>query len=273
MERHTEIEAIKNFSNHYIQVENKSLENRLSEINVENKKQIESIKESSKDVLKEVGKSLVNSVPGISLVSKAAFVFMDWNKKVDDDLEDVKKVMLIESYLNKTDNHEKAIENLREAMTDLHGNTLVNKIFRMLSDYPPDGDWFKHLQTALRNICDSKKFEKLFDIHKFNLGLIEKMSPQALSILADAKNWPKFHFEYIGMSVGGKITDQFQRPFSKVYANNKKNIADPLVIERIVHIINDLQNNGFIECYGQQGSQFKLELTGMGNSLYEYLSD
>ncbi|EAC5449805.1 hypothetical protein B4Y20_17125, partial [Listeria monocytogenes] len=115
-----EIEAIKNFSNHYIEVENKSLENRLSEINLENKKQIESIKESSKDVLKEVGKSLVNSVPGISLVSKAAFVFMDWNKKVDNDLEDVKKVMLIESYLNKTDNHEKAIENLREAMTDLH---------------------------------------------------------------------------------------------------------------------------------------------------------
>ena len=98
------------------------------------------------------------------------------------------------------------------------------------------------------------------------------MSPQALSILADAKNWPRFHFEYIGMSVGGKITDQFQIPFAKAYAN-EKNIEDPLIIERIVHIINDLQNSGFIECYEQQRSQFKLELTGMGHSLFEYLTD
>ncbi|MGM0228684.1 hypothetical protein IGJ28_000745 [Enterococcus sp. AZ091] len=272
MNRENELEAIKNYSDHYFEVQNRTLESRLSEVEIESEKKIETIKTSSKEAVKEVGREMINSIPVVSSLSKAAFIFMDWNKKVDSDLEDVKKVMLIESYLNKTDDHEKAIKSLKEAMTDVYGNALINKIFRMLSDYPPDGDWFTHLRMALEKICEAKNFEKLFDIHKFNLGLIEKMSPQALSIIADANNWPEFHFNFSGMSIGGKVTDQFQLPFAETYAR-KKGIEELIKVERIVHIINDLQNSGFIECYSYQGQHFKLQLTNMGKSLFEYLTD
>jgi len=272
MEREIELEAIKDYPDHYFEVQGRTLESRLSDIEVGEEKEIETIVTSSKEAAKEVRRELVNSIPGVSLVSKAAFVFTDWNKKLDANLEDVKKQLLLEAYFNKSDSHEKAIENLKEAMTDVYGNALINKIFRMLSDYPPDGDWFTHLRMTLEKICEAKNFEKLFDIHKFNLGLIEKMSPQALSIITDANNWPEFQFSFSGMSIDGKVTDQFQFPFAETYAR-KRGIEEPIKIERIVHIINDLQNGGFIECYSCQGQYFKLRLTNMGKSLFEYLTD
>ena len=272
MKREIELEAIKNYPDHYFEVQGRTLESRLSDVEIGSEKEIETIKTSSKEAVKEVGRGMINSMPVLSSLSKAAFVFMDWNKKLDANLEDVKKQMLLEDYFNKSDNHEKAIENLKEAMTDVYGNALINKIFRMLSDYPPDGDWFTHLRMTLEKICEAKNFEKLFDIHKFNLGLIEKMSPQALSIITDANNWPEFQFNFSGMSIGGKVTDQFQFPFAETYAR-KKGIEEPIKVERIVHIINDLQNGGFIECYSRQGQHYKLRLTNMGRSLFEYLTD
>ncbi|SET95933.1 hypothetical protein SAMN04487821_13427 [Enterococcus malodoratus] len=272
MKRETELEAIKNYPDHYFEVQGRTLESRLSDVEIGSEQEIETIKTSSKEAGREAGREMINSIPVVSLVSKAAFVFMDWNKKLDANLEDVKKQMLLEAYFNKSDNHEKAIENLKEAMTDVYGNALINKIFRMLSDYPPDGDWFTHLRTALEKICESKNFEKLFDTHKFNLGLIEKMSPQALSIIVDANNWPEFQFSFSGMSIGGKVTDQFQFPFATTYAQ-KKGIKEAIKVERIVHIVNDLQNGGFIECNERQGQYFKLRLTNMGKSLFEYLTD
>ena len=270
MDRKTEIEAIKNYPSHYNAIQKQTLEGRLSDIEISDEKMISITKESSKKAAKEAGKELLNSIPGISTVSNAAFIFMDWNKKVDSDLEDVKQQMLIESYLNKSDDHEKAIEELKDAISDYYGNALINKVFRMLGDYPPDGDLFKHLRSALRKICITKDFERMFDSHKFNLSLIEKMSPQALTILADSKKWPDFNISYSGMSVDGKITDQFQQPFSQRYSQ-LKGIQNPKKIARITFIVSELAKEGLVECYIVQGG-YRLMLSDLGKELYEYLA-
>lgn len=271
MDRLVELNSIQEYSDHYLQVNEKSLCDRLDELEVDGAKQIQVIKDNSKKSVKEVGKSVVNSVPVAAAISKAAFIFIDWNEKIDKDLEDVKKKMLIESYLNKVDRHEKYIENLKEAMTDFYGNALINKIFRMLSDYPPDAELFKNLQSALEEICESKNFKELFDVHKFNLGLIEKMSPQSLSVLADKSNWPNFSFNFVGMDVGGEIKDQFQMPFAKEYSR-VKGINEEEKIERVSYIINELLAAGFIKCYKLNSDIYTLRMTKLGTTLCEYLS-
>ncbi|MFT8406807.1 hypothetical protein, partial [Liquorilactobacillus nagelii] len=162
MERKNEIEFIQNKPEEYIKVNERTLEDRLSKVQLTLKQEREITNVSSKEAVKDVGKKIASKIPIASYISDAAFTFMDWNKKIDEDFEDAKRKMLIEEYLNKTDSQEKAIQNLKETITNVYGNTLVNKIFRILSDYPPDGDLLVHLKSALNKICESKHFEELF---------------------------------------------------------------------------------------------------------------
>ncbi|MFT8836874.1 hypothetical protein [Liquorilactobacillus satsumensis] len=221
MERKNEIDFIQNKPEEYIKVNGRTLEDRLSKVQLTLKQEKEITNSSSKEAVKDVGKKIVSKIPIASTIAEAAFVFMDWNKKIDQDLEDAKEKMLIEKYLNKADSQEIAIQNLKEAMTDIYGNTLINKVFKMLSEYPPDGDLLENLRRVLRNICELKNFKKLFSRHKFNLSLIEKLSPQALTVLMDAKNWPAFSMN-ARASFGGRINDNFQKPFMNAYASVKK---------------------------------------------------
>ncbi|MFT8747127.1 hypothetical protein [Liquorilactobacillus nagelii] len=60
-----------------------------------------------------------------------------------------------------------------------------NKKTRLAYIINEHGDLLVHLKSTLNKICESKHFEELFTKHKFNLSLIEKLSPQALTILKD----------------------------------------------------------------------------------------
>lgn len=271
MDRLTELEGIKENYGLYSSVQKRSLKDRLANIEVSDEELIRITKESSKAARKEVRKELINSIPHISAVTKAAYIFVDWNKQIDADLEEVKRCMLIESYLNKSDDHSKAIEELQNAISDYYGNALINKIFRMLSDYPPDGDLFEHLRTALNQICRRKKFKRMFDKHKFNLALIEKMTPQALTILADAQNWPIFNLKLQSGFFNGKVTDNFQRPFALMYAK-EKDIKNQEKVNRISYIVSELTKEGFVECLALQGGGYALKLTRLGQELHEYLT-
>lgn len=72
MNRETELEAIKNYLDHYFEVQGKTLESRLSDVEIGSEKEIETIKTSSKEAVKEVGREMINSIPVVSSLSKAA---------------------------------------------------------------------------------------------------------------------------------------------------------------------------------------------------------
>ncbi|MFT8426080.1 MAG: hypothetical protein ABF630_11575 [Liquorilactobacillus sp.] len=270
MERKNEIEFIQNKPEEYIKVNERTLEDRLSKVQLTLKQEREITNVSSKEAVKDVGKKIASKIPIASYISDAAFTFMDWNKKIDEDFEDAKRKMLIEEYLNKTDSQEKAIQNLKETITNVYGNTLVNKIFRILSDYPPDGDLLVHLKSALNKICESKHFEELFTKHKFNLSLIEKLSPQALTILSDANNWPNFSMD-ARVSFGGKINENYTEYFVEAYLKVKQ-ISGENKKARFVYIINELSQEGFIECHELKNGQCRIFLTVSGEELSEYLN-
>lgn len=103
-----ELENILQYTDHYSQVNNKSLENRLENLELSREQRKKAIADSTKDTAKDKVKDVAkNFVPPIGY----ALEFWDWNKKIDEDLNEVKKVMLLEKYFNKSDHLEEAIEN------------------------------------------------------------------------------------------------------------------------------------------------------------------
>lgn len=268
MDKKYVISNLVKYPDYYMDSQSKSLESRIEEIKLTDNEQKKIVIESNQKLVKEAGIEVAKTViPPISL----ALEFMGWNKTVDEDLKEAKKSLLFTKYFDKVDSQEKAIKDLKETMTNVYGNTLVNKIFQMLDDFPPDADLMKHLVSSLKKICETKQFEELFDDHKFYLGLIDKLSPQALSFIADVSNWPMFTFNFTGMSIGNQITDTFQEPFIEAYLLKKK-ISDVTVKQRGVFIVNELQQDGFIKCYGGQNQKYQVVLTELGKGLYEYLN-
>lgn len=268
MNRKKEIETILFYKESYLSTQLKDLDNKINKVELSGEAYKEIVQKTSKEQVKSVGKELVKTLIG---PLSFAVDFIDWNKTVDNDLKEAKKTLLLVDYINRVDSQETAINDLKEAMEDVYGNTLVNKIFQMLDDFPPDGDLMKHLVSSLKKVCQSKKYEELFDIHKFNLNLIENLSPQALTLLADQKNWPSFSFGFTGVSIGGKIDAGFQEPFINEYFKFR-NIHDSLKKQRGVYIVSELQRNGFIVCFSQANNTYIIELTELGKDLYNYLT-
>lgn len=268
MEKADIIDTVLRYPDSYLETQAKSLDARLDSLRLTEEDYKRLVIESNKKQMKGVGKELAKTIlPPFAV----AIETLEWNQNVDNDLKDAKKTMLLTDYLNKADAQEEAIKNLKEAMSNLYGNTLVNKIFQMLDNYPPDADLMKHLVTSLKKICENKNFEKLFQDHKFFLGTIEKLSPQALSIITDYPNWPAFSFQFTGMSLGNNIPDQYQEPFATKYLQTKS-INDTVVKQRTVYVIEELRQQGFIKCVSTNPNDFVLLLTDLGSELYGYLN-
>lgn len=260
------LKSIINYSSEYLRTNNITLEKRLEKITLSDKQYDEISAETNKNIATGAVKDLAKTfAPPIAY----GLEFWNLNKKIDNDLNEAKKVILLTEYFNKSDRMDKAITNLKEAMTNMYGNTLINKVLQMVDNYPPDEKLMTYLVSTLKHIVDSKEFEKLFDQHKFNLSLIDGMSPQSLAILADNKNWPQFKFNFTGVSIGSKIEGTFEKPFITAYFK-MKNISDKEKQTRAIHAIYELNSQKFIECHSKN-NKFQLLLTSTGRELSKYL--
>lgn len=148
------------------------------------------------------------------------------------------------------------------------GNTLFNKILRILDDTPPDADLIKYLVNALEYVIDSD-FVNMFEGHKYALALLEQQTPQALTILADYRSWTDFPLS-LTISTAGKITSDWLEAFIGPYVKSK-GISDSRVIERIRNSMNELITKRFVEAVSLADNRAKAQLTDMGNLLLRYI--
>lgn len=113
-------------------------------------------------------------------------------------------------------------------------------------------------------------FESLFEQHKYALAQIEKLSPQALTILSDYQHWPGFKINNYS-ATGSKISSEWLKEFADSYSYSK-NIINPEIIERIAHSISELINSRFIEAHlsGEEYSA-NCRVTRIGKVLLPYL--
>ncbi|PHD98786.1 hypothetical protein [Bacillus wiedmannii] len=262
MDKKTELMNIAQYPSEYLNVMGKSLEARLEETNVSDQAK-EIVKENTVKTIRNVGLSLLGGV------GDAISTILDWNEEVHGNITEAKKMILLEQYFNKADDHEQAINMLKEFLISPQGNTLFNKVLRIVDDSPPDKELTGHLGAILKGIIEQGKFEELFTQHKYALSQIERLTPQALTIISDYRNWPPIKLGS-SFTYGPKVTSDWYSEFTQAYCESKK-MYDIQKIERVRHSVRELQTQGFMEAYNGENNLTNCKLTAIGESLLPYL--
>lgn len=213
-------------------------------------------------------KLVLDKALGLFKVGEIISGVLNWNDDVEKEIREAKKNYLIAEYFHKAESNDHAVSNLRAFVTSAQGNTLFNKIIRIMDDSPPDFLLIEHLSTAMKHIVDSD-FQSLFEEHKYALSLIDQLSPQGLAILADDRNWPVLQM-IASQSTGTRITSDWHNEFTTAYAINK-GIADNAMQRRISHSINELITGRFMEAHRTDSGAAKCVLTEIGSTLQIYI--
>lgn len=206
---------------------------------------------------------------GLFKIGGVVSEFLNWNESVDNDLRDAKKEYLLSKYFEKNDENSDAISKLRKFLSSPQGNTIFNKILRILDDYPPDLELAEHLSSALQHVINND-FDALFEQHKYALSQIEKLTPQALTVLSDYRDWPSFTLSSYS-AAGSKITSDWLSEFARAYSIQKK-LADDGKQNRLKHSINELISLRFVEAHLARGDKVaNCRVTSVGKSILVYV--
>lgn len=253
----------------YFYTQKKCLEQRLNKIDLP-KKEIRGIaKSKAKSTLVEKGLS-------ISIVGEVVNTVLTWNKEVDKELKEAKKEFLLSSYLNKTDEIDKSITKLVDFLTNIKGNTLFNKLLEILNNTPPDIELTTNLSTVLNN-CVNSDFNTFFEEQKYVLNLIEHLTPQALSLMTNYKDWERWQLSQY-TQVNGKLMSSWVSDFVSNYLKSK-NINSKEMTLKVSHSMEDLIKHRCVTEKLYQSQKFdpskpidvEIHLTEIGQMIYKYI--
>lgn len=263
MDKRQELDFIGKNAGQYLDIVGKDLESRIEEVNLSSTERKEIRKGETIKSIKDKGLALLG--PMGEIISTV----INWNDSVNQNISEAKKMILLEQYFNQTDEHLLAIKQLQEFITNPQGNTLFNKILRIVDDSPPDPELTSHLSKVLKKIIEDGNFEALFEKHKYALGQIERLTPQAITIIADYNSWPPIQLGTT-ISFGPKVTSDFYMEFSTAYSQHK-NITDINKIKRIQHSVVEIQNLGLMHAYHAENNKTRCQLTDIGTELLNYI--
>lgn len=231
---------------------------------------------SNKETSRTLFSAILESI-GLGGVVKV----LETSEKIEEKINDRKKSYLMASYFSEVDNIEEEILKLKKFVSDPAGNTLFNKIVRIVNANHPNKEYITLLSKVLKRITNSD-FQKLFSKHIYALNQIEKLTPQALIVLADFENWPEYTIGNYA-SRGGIISTEWTENFSEFYTHYK-GITDDDIKRRIAHSIKELLRNDLIMSYIQgerdskelssvkeSSSKANCDFTDLGKEIIEYI--
>lgn len=248
----------------YFQTQNKTLEQRLNNLEISKDKEQEIIQN-------RIIKTIRDKTLGLFKIGEVVSTILNWSEQIDEEVTKAKKAVLLENYLNSVDNHEEAINELKNFITNPQGNVLFNKILRILDDNPPDLELTAHLSSAIKYIINKGNFYKMFEKHKFAIGQIEMLSPQALTILADYENYPDFNLGG-GATMNSKVTSEWNNQFMVAYSA-AKGINSNEIISRISYVVDQLQTQGYLAAYTSKENRCYCAVTSIGKELLPYITN
>ncbi len=213
-------------------------------------------------------KLIRDKVLGLFKVGEIVSSILNWNEDIDKDIREAKRNYLLARYFNKNESNATAISDIKGFLSSAQGNTLFNKIIRILDDSAPDEKLIEHLSSALKHIIGTD-FRALFEEHKYALSQIEQISPQALAILADDKNWPQIKLGNYQAS-GTRVQSDWLHEFNSVYSTSK-GIIDGPTQSRVRYSISELHNRRIIEAHLVGQGIAKCTVTDIGSLLIPYI--
>lgn len=210
---------------------------------------------------------LVSLVPGGSL----AMAVLKAAENSQNELRRLKMEKLLAAYFDRQDDFEDDIRRLHSLLEDQFGMALFVRLQRMMDENPPDGDLAGALGRVLKKIAFSD-FRKLFDQHKFALGLIDQLSPQALVLIASATDWEAFQLRTASFS-GGILNGDWSAEMTP-QLKRLHELSDEETT-RVRFVVGTLIRQGFIEAHqvGPMGAMgAKPTLTSIGATVKKYLT-
>ncbi|WP_394548143.1 hypothetical protein [Priestia aryabhattai] len=223
-----------------------------------------------RNFMSSVGSALVNTLGGwLNPV-------IGYFKGVDKDISNAKKNKMLTNVVYELGHTKDSMEDVVEFLSSPEGAILANMSSRILDNYPPDSDKIAVLSKVLANIIKTfkdEKFSALFEKHKYALSQIERLTPQALVILANSTTYPDFPVDTDELlNEGSVIRTEWCYDFSRAFCN-KKGIDEPDVINRVNHSIMLLIQEGYIQAYKEGPNTAKCKPTTLGSYLLTYLDE
>ncbi|WP_163527353.1 hypothetical protein [Halobacillus ihumii] len=264
MRREEELSFVSEDPKSYLSTQAKSLEKMLKDIELTEEEKERIVSDNSKKIVVDNGLSFLGPVGGV------VSAILNWNDGINQEMAEAKKLVLLQQYFDKTNSLESSLGDLKDFLISPQGNTLFNKILRLLDDSPPDRELSDHLSTVLKNLVDNGDFEKLFEKHRYALSQIERLTPQALTIISDYRTWPPIKLG-ASMQFGPKVTSDFYSEFSQAYCR-EKGISDDVIFNRIQHSVIELQRLGLMEAFNTEQRETRCKLTFIGEDLLTYIT-
>lgn len=184
-----------------LKADKKTLEQRIKQ----QKLTADEYSEAAIDTGKSKGRELVVDVLNGSWGS-LIFDVIETGDELGQNISDMKKSLVIASYVQKSDDHEKALQHIVDLITDPYGLTLYSKLIEILNDSPADDDTLNVLANVLRNISNDDDLKQHFSNKRVVLAMIAKLSPQALVVLQRTHSWPIMEMPSVGIAVGGVLS-------------------------------------------------------------------
>ncbi len=113
----------------------------------------------------------------------------------------------------------------------------------------------------------NEDFVRQFERQRYALALISQLTPQALTILADHKNW--VNFECYGIITNGILSSDWLNAFVGPYCRAKK--IDSEFYERIQNSVNELISKKYIQAIAIHDGKYQVKPTRMGQLILEYI--
>lgn len=192
---------------------------------------------------KATAKALIGLVPGGAEITE----FLATADTITERIRTLKIETLLGDYLNKADDQDARLNELRDFVLDPWGNALFEKLRGILNDQPPDPEWTRLLANALDGMVGTNARD-LFEDHKFALGLIEQLSPQQLLILASHRMWAQVPYSN-GSWKNDMLSDDWSAAFSATNAASL-GLSGPKAQERLSHVVSSLIRQGFVIARG-----------------------
>lgn len=247
----------------YLETQSKTFQARLDEIQLNSEDEDKIIADTSLKVLRD-------NTLGLFKIGQVISNVLNWNEEIEGEISEAKKSLLLEQFFYKVDEQEESLSKLKAFITNPQGNTIFSKVLRILDDSPPDQELINHLSSVLKYIVEKNNFSKLFEQHRFALAQIEQLTAQALTVLSDYNNFPKFKLAS-SMSFGPKVTSDWNLEFVTAYCESK-GITNPEQVIRVSHVVGQLQKQGYIEAIKNGEDLCTCEVSKVGRDLLVYIA-
>ncbi|MBD3738765.1 MAG: hypothetical protein IE938_20210 [Pseudomonas balearica] len=207
---------------------------------------------------KATAKVLIGLVPGGAEITE----FLTTADTITERIRMLKIETLLGDYLNKADDQDARLNELRDFVLDPWGNALFEKLRGILNDQPPDPEWTNLLANALDEMVGTNARD-LFEDHKFALGIIEQLSPQQLVILATHRTWVQVPYSN-GSWKDDMLSDDWSAAFSTTNAA-PLGITGTKAQERLSHVVSSLIRQGFVIA---RGADMTIRIAGPGTETF-----